>query len=76
MSLVHTVNKVLSHAFPDSQINITDTQGTGYHLEIHIASPAFSGKTRVTQHQMVYKVLKDQIDDGTLHAVTLKTQEL
>jgi stress-induced morphogen len=75
MSLVSSIKKIIQQAFPDSQIEITDTQGNGYHLEIQVISPVFSGKTRVIQHQMVYKVLKDHIDDGTLHAVTVKTKE-
>lgn len=76
MSLQQDMEKILEAAFPKSRIKITDTQGNGYHFDVSIESPCFKGKTRVMQHQMVYKVLKDRIEDGTLHAVTIKTKEL
>lgn len=76
MSLQNDIEKVLEAAFPKSHLRITDTQGNGYHFEVVVESACFKGKTRVMQHQMVYKVLKDHIDDGRLHAVTIKTKEL
>ena len=76
MPLIKAIETALKNSFPQSQVQIQDPQGNGYHLHIMIGSPSFAGKSRVIQHQMVYKVLKDQIDDGTLHAITIKTHEL
>jgi acid stress-induced BolA-like protein IbaG/YrbA len=46
--------------------------GDGHHFEAVIVSPAFRGKSRVQQHQMVYNALKGQMG-GALHALALQT---
>ena len=73
--IVAHVKKLLDEHFPQSKILVIDDRGDGYHLTITVASKAFAGKSRVQQHQMVYNVFKEEIDNGTLHAVTIKTQE-
>ncbi|WP_319532558.1 BolA family protein [uncultured Cohaesibacter sp.] len=42
------------------------------HFRIRIASPAFSGKSRVDAHRMVHDVIKDELD-GPIHALALET---
>ena len=42
---------------PDAQVTIEDLRGDGDHYAAHVVSAAFSGKTRVQQHQMVYQAL-------------------
>jgi stress-induced morphogen len=37
-----------------------------------VVSPAFKGKTRVQQHQMVYQALQGRMG-GELHALALQT---
>ena len=46
--------------------------GDGAHFEAVIVSPAFRGKSRVQQHQIVYQSLKGQMG-GLLHALALQT---
>ena len=46
--------------------------GDGHHFEAVIVSPAFRGKSRVQQHQLVYEALKGQMG-GVLHALALQT---
>ena len=41
-------------------------------IAAYVTSPAFEGKSRVQQHQMVYAALKDTMD-GELHALALQT---
>ena len=55
-----------------SHIVVTDLTGTKDHWEAVIVSPAFSGKSRIQQHQMVYAAL-GELMAGPVHALALKT---
>ncbi len=45
-------------------------EGTG-HFRVRIASAAFTGKTRVQQHRMVYDALADLMGHG-IHALAIE----
>jgi stress-induced morphogen len=62
----------LEQAFPDSEISIEDLAGDGDHYKARIVSPAFTGLSRVRQHQLVYAALKGKVG-GVLHALALET---
>ena len=62
----------LREAFPDAQIAIDDLAGDGDHYRARIVSTAFSGLSRVKQHQLVYAALKGKVGDE-LHALALET---
>ncbi len=47
--------------------------GGGTHLRVHIASPLFTGKTRVAQHRLVYDACQEFIDRG-LHALVIEVK--
>ncbi len=47
-------------------------QGDGAHFEAVIVSPAFSGKTRVQRHQIVYGALGDRMREE-IHALSMRT---
>ena len=47
--------------------------GDGRHFEAAVISPAFAGKSVVQQHQMVYALVREQMDNDTLHALSLRT---
>ena len=55
-----------------SHIVVTDLTGTKDHWEAVIVSGAFSGKSRIQQHQMVYAAL-GELMAGPVHALALKT---
>ena len=61
-------------AIPGSQAEVEDWTGGGDHFRATVVSAAFTGKSRVQQHQMVYAVFGDEIG-GPIHALSLKTQE-
>ena len=46
--------------------------GVGTHFRVRIASPHFTGKTRVACHRLVYDALQDFIVQG-LHALAIET---
>jgi BolA family transcriptional regulator, general stress-responsive regulator len=46
--------------------------GFGTHFRVRIASPFFTGKTRVARHRLVYDALQEFIDQG-VHAIAIET---
>jgi stress-induced morphogen len=55
-----------------SHIVVKDLTGTKDHWEALIVSEAFSGKSPIEQHQMVYAAL-GELMAGPVHALALKT---
>lgn len=68
----HVIEDLIKEALPDAVIEIRDLAGDGDHYAANITSSAFAGKSRVQQHQMVYKALKGKMG-GELHALALQT---
>ena len=68
----HEIETLIKAAFPDAQITIEDLRGDGDHYSCLVVSSEFTGKTRVQQHQMVYKALGGRMG-GELHALALQT---
>lgn len=48
-----------------------NAEGFGTHFRIRIASPVFTGRSRVQQHRLVYDCLQNFIDQG-LHALAIE----
>jgi stress-induced morphogen len=63
---------MIRQALPDADVTIEDLRGDGDHYAALVVSPAFRGKTRVQQHQMVYAALQGKMG-GALHALALQT---
>ena len=66
------IKQMIVEALPDAVVVVEDLRGDGDHYAAHVTSEAFRGKTRVQQHQMVYKALKGKMGD-TLHALAVQT---
>ena len=49
-----------------------EVRGDGQHFEAVIVSPAFSGKSRVQRHQLVYAALGDRMR-AEIHALSMQT---
>ena len=69
------LEKLVTDAFPDAIIELTDLAGDNDHWSLHISSLEFKGKNRVQQHKMVYNALQGKMG-GELHALQLKTSLL
>ena len=67
------IKSMILAAMPDAEIEIEDLAGDGDHYRARIVASAFIGKTRVQQHQLVYKALKGKMG-GELHALALETE--
>ena len=66
------IEALIRAALPDADVTITDLAGDGDHYAAHVISSAFSGKTRVAQHKLVYEALGGRMG-GQLHALQLTT---
>ncbi len=66
------IERLIKQKLPDAQVTIRDLAGDGDHYAAEVVSSAFSGKSRVQQHQMIYEALKDNMG-GALHALALQT---
>ena len=64
--------RLIQESIPDADVRIDDLKGDGDHYAAHVLSASFRGKSRIQQHQMIYKALKGRMGD-LLHALALKT---
>ncbi|WP_206454438.1 BolA family protein [Aurantimonas marina] len=66
------IERMIKSKIPDAEVTIRDLAGDGDHYAAEIVSESFRGKSRVQQHQMVYKALQGNMG-GELHALALQT---
>ena len=66
------IERLIRESVPEARVTIEDLRGDGDHYAALVVSPAFRGKSRVQQHQMVYQALAGKMG-GELHALALQT---
>jgi stress-induced morphogen len=66
------IEQLIKAALPDATVEIRDLAGDGDHYAATVITPAFRGKSRVQQHQIVYQALQGRMG-GELHALALTT---
>ena len=66
------IETLIKSAIPDARVVIRDLAGDGDHYAAEVVSESFRGKSRVQQHQMVYRALEGRMG-GVLHALALQT---
>ena len=59
----------IREALPCDHVEVA---GDGHHFDAVIVSPAFRGKSRVQQHQLVYAALGERMR-AEIHALSMKT---
>ena len=70
----NVLKQKLQDAFPDAtMLELEDLTGTKDHYKAVIISPQFAGKSRIEQHQLVYKAL-GPLMAGPVHALALETK--
>jgi len=70
------IERMIEAALPGSTVEVIDETGTGDHLRATVAASQFEGLTRVAQHRLVKAAVKARFDDGTIHALSVKTEAL
>jgi BolA protein len=82
-TLAQAMQQRLSEKLSPTQLDVLDesaahaghagANGTGFgtHFRVRIASPLFTGRSRVAQHRLVYDALQEFIDQG-VHAIAIE----
>ena len=80
MHLQSRVESKLRHRFEPAFLEVTNESsmhsvpvGSETHLKVIVVSSAFSGKSAVERHRLVYAALGDEIRDG-LHALSVTSR--
>lgn len=67
------IKSMIEAALPGAEVEVSDETGTGDHLRAVVSAPQFEGRSRIDQHRMVKAAVKARFDDGTIHALSVKT---
>jgi stress-induced morphogen len=67
------LEEMIRAALPGAEVEVVDETGTGDHLRATVAASQFDGLSRLDQHRLVKAAVKDRFDDGTIHALSVKT---
>ena len=66
------LEQMISAALPGSDVQVID-EGGGDHLRAIVAAEQFEGRSRIDQHRMVRAAVRERMDDGSIHALSIKT---
>jgi stress-induced morphogen len=68
------LKRMIETALPGAAVEVIDETGAGDHLRATVAAPQFEGLSRIDQHRLVKAAVKERFDDGTIHALSVKTE--
>ena len=66
------LTRMIEEALPGASVAVVD-EGGGDHLRAIVAAPQFEGRSRIDQHRMVKAAVRERMDDGTIHALSVAT---
>jgi stress-induced morphogen len=67
------VRLMIEASLPGAKVDVVDETGTQDHLHATVAAPQFEGLSRIEQHKLVRKAVQTRFDDGSIHALSIKT---
>ena len=73
MTTPEAIEAILSVKFPDAVVGVIDLTGTQDHFEVRMTWSGFKGKGLIEQHQCINQALQAQLEDGSIHALKIKT---
>ena len=73
MADLDEIKSMIEAALPGAEVEVSDETGAGDHLRATVAAPQFKGLSRIDQHRLVKAAVRERFDDGTIHALSLKT---
>ncbi len=65
---------LIEAALPGATVKVFDEDGAGQHLRAEVAAAQFAGLSRIDQHRLVKAAVRSRFDDGTIHALSVKTE--
>jgi len=63
---------LIEEALPGASVRVED-HGGGDHLFAEVSAKQFSGRSRIEQHRLVMAAVAERMNDGSIHALSLKT---
>ena len=63
------VRDLIQAGLPEAQVAVSGGEGK---FEAMVISPAFEGMPSVKRHQLVYRTVRAQLADGSIHALTIR----
>ena len=72
MADLEELRSLIGTALPGADVDVID-EGGGDHLRAVVRAPQFAGISRIDQHRMVKAAVQERMDDGTIHALSVKT---
>jgi acid stress-induced BolA-like protein IbaG/YrbA len=70
------VKSMIEAALPGAAVEVVDETGQGDHLRATVAASQFEGLSRIDQHRLVKAAVRERFDDGSIHALSVKTSTL
>ena len=67
------VRLLIEASLPGAEVEVTDQTGTQDHLQANVRALQFDGLSRIEQHRLVKKAVQARFDDGSIHALSIKT---
>jgi stress-induced morphogen len=68
------IQRMIETALPGATVEVVDETGGGDHLRATVSASQFAGLSRLDQHRLVKAAVKERFDDGTIHALSVKTE--
>ncbi len=65
-----SIETLIADGLPGAVVTVS---GDGRHFDALVVSEAFSGKSMIQQHRLVYATLGERFDRDELHALSIKT---
>ena len=73
MADLDEVRRLIEEALPGATVEVSDQTGTADHLLAVVSAPQFEGLSRIDQHRLVKAAVRERMDDGSIHALSVKT---
>jgi stress-induced morphogen len=74
MADLDEIRSMIEAALPGAEVEVIDETGAGDHLRATVAAPQFEGLSRIDQHRMVKAAVRERFEDGTIHALSVRTE--
>lgn len=68
------LKSMIEAALPGAEVSVEDEDGGGQHLRAMVRAPQFAGLSRIDQHRLVKAAVRERFEDGTIHALSVKTE--
>jgi stress-induced morphogen len=67
------VRLLIEASLPGAEVEVIDETGTQDHLRAEVSAPQFEGLSRIEQHRLVKRAVQARFDDGSIHALSIRT---